>query len=138
MRLRKWIVGAGGVLLVLTAVLHAFGHTQKPSAEHQALEAQMAAYRLPFGTGNDPTMLDAMHMLSWTMSLAFLAIGLMVLGIIAMAETPDRLLRRVAWMNALWLAVFAGLSCYFRLPPPAILGAVSALVFAAALVPRAR
>lgn len=98
----------------------------------------MKSYRLPFGLTDNPSLLDVLQSLTYTMSITFAAIGVLVVTIAASAGAADRLLRRVAWINAVWLVAFVALNVAHRLPPPAIAGALAGLMFLAALIPKAR
>ena len=132
-KLRRWLTGVGGVLLMLTAGAHAIGSSQAaPDEPGRQLEAQMRAYRIPFGTDNDPTMMDAFNSISHTMTITFVAFGLLSILIAWSGKLSDGLLRGAALINTLWCAAFAALSWHYHLPPPAICGAVCAAAFLAA------
>jgi len=135
---RRWLLGVGGLLLILTAAAHAIAQTAGRSDDRaQAVMTAMRSYRLPLGLSDNPSLFDVFASLSYTMSLTFAAIGMLVIAIASSTGVTDRLLRRVAWINALWLAALVALNVVYRLPPPTIAGTLALLTFLAALIPRA-
>jgi len=114
------------ILMVLTAAGHTIGNVapipQGPA--EQKVFAAMDEYRQPMGFGMVPSMHDIYWTLVFTMSITFAALGLMNLVVAATRETPTGLLRRLTWVNAIWVGAFMLVGWHYRVPPPFISAAI--------------
>jgi len=135
-RIRRWLVAIGGVLLVALAVLHTLGGGGDPADETgRRLVADMRAYKID--PSLNASMMDATDTLSHTMAITFAAIGLIALLIAFLRDSTDKLRRLFALINVLWIAAFAALSFAHHLTPPALFTAPAGVLFlVAALWPR--
>ena len=129
------LFSTAAVLMILTALAHTAGNLAPGSgdAAEKLILAAMGNYRLPMGMGMNPSMLDIFHSVVFTMSITFLALGAINLALAA-GGASDPLLRRVAWLNAAWVAAFIALNVVCRIPPPLISGVVIELPLVAYLV----
>ena len=91
----------------------------------------MRSYRIPLGLHMSPSLYDIYRLLVFTMSITFLALGAIGLLLAASRDIPDRLLRRVAWLYAVWVTAFLVLSVAQQIPPPLI----SSVLIEVALLP---
>jgi hypothetical protein len=130
------LFSTAAILMILTAAAHTAGNLQSRTngpAEQRLIDT-MNGYRIPMGLGMNPSMSDINSLLVFTMSITFTALGLINLLLAGTPETSARLLRRVAWANALWVGAFLILSWIYRIPPPLISAAVIELFVLASLV----
>ncbi len=118
--------------MLLTALVHTAGNlASKPdTAEELRLFSEMSDFRLPLGMGMNPSMQDILRDLAFIMSITFAALGLINLLLAASLETSAGLLRRISWINLLWVGAFMILNWAYRIPPALI----SAIVIEAAVV----
>jgi hypothetical protein len=84
----------------------------------------MRSHHLELGLGMSPSMFDAFMLLVLIMTVTFVAFGVLNLVLAAAQDFPDRLLRLVIWINAVWVAAFIALSWFYRAPPPLLSGIV--------------
>ena len=126
------------ILMVLTAAGHTIGNVapipQGPA--EQKVFAAMDEYRQPMGFGMVPSMHDIYWTLVFTMSITFFALGLMNLVVAASADTSASLLRRLTWLNALWVGAFLILAWRYQVPPPLISAVIIEAVVAVSLILR--
>ena len=110
------------ILMLLTAISHTMGNLfpGPPGPAEQKLFAAMDDYREPMGLGMIPSMRDIYSTLVFTMSITFGALGLLNLVVASSRETSASLLRRLTWVNAIWVGAFLILSWAYRVPPPLI------------------
>lgn len=129
------------IFMILTAAAHTLG-TVSPMPDgpaEQRLEAAMRGYVLSMGMGMNPNMLDVQMDLSFTMSITFAALGLLNLLLASSRDATDGLLRRIGWLNAIWVGAFLALNFIYRIPPPLICATVIEIFVVAALfVPSSR
>ncbi len=119
--------------MILTALAHTAGNLSSGGdAAEETLLAAMRNYRIPLGLGMSRSVLDIFHSVVFTMSITFLALGAISL-LLAGSDASDQLLRRVAWLNAAWVAAFIALNIVCRIPP-LISGVVIELALVAYLV----
>jgi hypothetical protein len=130
----KWgrrLFKAGGLMLVLLGLVHSLSLFGKPvganDTERQLLEL-MANYRFDLA-GSPRTMAELMRGFSIAFMLA--AIGLGVLDLLLSGE-PAPLLKRIALVNAIWLAAMTATSIRYFFVIPTTFLAVTLLIFAAA------
>jgi hypothetical protein len=125
------------LLMLLTAFAHTAGNMshQALTAEEAQVFSAMAALRLAMGSGMNPSLLDLYWDLIWTMSVTFAALGVINLVAAASADVPDRVLRRIAIVNFLWVGVFLVLGWNYKIPPPLISAAIIEVFVAASLLP---
>ena len=136
---RRWALAVAGIFQILTAAAHTTAQLRGAPDRGEALAIDaMRSYRLPFGLAENPSLLDLFESLSYTMSITFAAMGVLVVTIAASAGAADKLLRRLAWVNVIWLTAFVALNAAHRLPPPALAGVLTLLAFLVALTFRAR
>jgi hypothetical protein len=111
-------------LMILTALAHTLGNLAggPPDAADAMLEAAMRVRRVALGMGMNPSAWDIQRTLVFTMSITLAALGLMNLVLAASEETHQRLMRRVAWLNFVWVGAFTFLALAYRVPPPLISG----------------
>lgn len=128
------------VLMILTAAAHTAGNlvTSPDSQEERKVLDAMSGLHFAFGMGMNPSMLDVYWVLVFTMSITFAALGLMSLVAAASPEIPDRILRRIGWVNAVWVGGVLILSWAYRIPPPLISAVIIEVFVVAALVVRPR
>jgi hypothetical protein len=126
--------------MLLTALAHTAGNlaTAEPSPEEGAVTGAMRGYRLPMGMGMNPSMLDIFEDLVFTMSITFAALAAINLALAASAEVSDRALRRIAWVNLIWVAAFTALCWKYRIPPPLISGVLILLPLAGSVATSSR
>ena len=124
------------VLMVLMAAAHTAGFlVAAPMTPLEVkLFADMEAMRNPLGLGMSPSFLEIYFGLAFTLSVAMAGLGVMNLVLAAIPETPGRVLRAVAWVNALWVGTFVILSWIYRIPPPLISGVIVGIAVAASLI----
>jgi hypothetical protein len=112
--------------MILTAALHTAGNlaARQDSAEEIRVLAAMASLHFPLGMGMQPSLRDIYLDLVWTMSITMGALGVLNLVVAGSSELPDRVLRRVAWVNLIWVTGFLWLAWAQQVPPPLISGVV--------------
>jgi hypothetical protein len=126
------------ILMLLTALAHTAGNLApvEPTAAEKAVTDAMRGFHLAMGMGMNPSMLDIFEDLTFTMSITFAALAVINLALAASADIADRLLRRIAWINLVWVAAFTWLCWRYRIPPPLISGVLIALPLAGLLLGR--
>lgn len=130
------LFSTAAVLMVLTSLAHTAGNLA-PHAEDPAekrLFSEMSSFRVPLGMGMSPSVEDIYWDLVFTMSITFAALGVLNLLIAASEDATDRLLRRVALFNAIWVGAFLLLSWRYQIPPALISAAVIEAVTIASLL----
>lgn len=112
------------ILMILTALAHTAGNLASGPVDpaDAAVEAAMQARKIPLGMGMAPSLWDVYRTLVFTMSITLIALGVMNLIVVASADVPGALLRRIAWLNFVWAGAFTLLSLAYRIPPPLISG----------------
>jgi len=128
----RWLFTVAASLMIVTAALHTLGNLS-PGPEAGALKVlftDMGSYHFPLGLGMTPSLLDIYWTLVFTMSITFAALGSLNLLIAASPDVTDDLLRRLTWVNILWVGALLMLSIAYRIPPPLI----SAVVIEAVLL----
>ena len=117
------LFSTAAILMILTAALHTVGNMlASPDAAEGKVFAEMSGLHFTMGLGMSPSLQDVYWVLVLTMSVTFAALGAIN---VVIAGSPDTaLVRRAAWMNAVWVAVFIVLCWIYRIPPPLISGVV--------------
>jgi hypothetical protein len=111
------------VLMLFTALAHTLGNIQPiNNPDQRLLITQMAALRLPVGLQMTPSVWQIYQDLMFTMSVTFLGLGLVNVTLGAHREATTALLRRVSWMNLIWVAAYTLLAMAFQVTPAAISG----------------
>ena len=120
--------------MILTAMAHTAGHlAPNHDAALEGVVNVMKGYHLSLGLGMNPSLYDAFDTLSWSMAITFLAIGTLTLLITGSADASDRLVRRVGWVNAIWVGTTVFLTYYEQIPPPLIMSSMTEVVLLLAL-----
>ena len=134
------LFSTAAILMILAAAAHTAGNlpsTPNGPAEQHLIDT-MNGYRIPMGFGMNPSTSDINSLLVFTMSVTFTALGLINLLLASTPETSARLLRRVAWANALWVGAFLILTSIYQIPPPLICAIAIELAVVASLLPLQR
>ena len=128
------LFSTAGILMILTAAAHTAGHFSPPNspAEEQLLAA-MRNFQIPMGLGMNPSMMDILGSLSLTVAITFFALGLINLLLAGSAETTERLLRRVTWVNVVWVGGFLSVCYVHHVLPPLTFAVVIEMVLLASL-----
>lgn len=135
---------AGGLVLIIVAMLHSFGHaatTPPEMTELIALEQRMAEVHIDMGLGADwaPSMDGILKSLSLTMSLALVFMGLAnLLACHGEREGDGRIAVRLGLLTAVVNGALVGVFASYRIAPPTITLAVAELLFVLSLLLRAR
>jgi len=132
------LFSTAAILMLLTAALHTIGNLAgRPDAGAQEkVFNDMGNLHFPLGMGMNPSLRDVYWDLVFTMSITFAALGLVNLVVAGCAEVGPDILRRMSWVNALWVGVFVILNVKYQIPPPLISGVVIELVVIASLLVR--
>ena len=130
----KWgrrLFKTGAVVLVLVGLVHALSLFEKPvpanDTERQLLDL-MANYKFNL-LGSARSMADLMR--GFSVSFMVAALGLGVLDLLLSRERPG-LLKRVALINAIWLAAMTAVSLHYFFVVPTSFLAAALLIFALA------
>ena len=116
------IFSTAAILMLLLAVAHTAGNLAPGPVEpaQEKLFQDMNAVRVPVGMGMNPSVKDLYFTLVWTTAITFAGLGLISLTLAAISETPERVLRRVSWINALWVGGVLIVCWIYRVAPPLI------------------
>jgi hypothetical protein len=127
------------ILMIVTAVFHTLGQFGPSSgpAETAAINA-MKAFHVDFGFGMRPSIFDVFRGLAFTMSITFAAIALLNLIVAASAEVSAALIRRIAWLNIIWVAAFTALTLGYQALPAVISGLIILVFLVASLTANKR
>jgi hypothetical protein len=110
--------------MLLTALAHTVGQFAPLSPEESTVVNAMRGHRIDLGLGMRPSFFDIFRDLSFTMGLLQAALALINLVIAAAAEVSGTLLKRITWLNVIWVAGFTAVGLGFRVSPPVISGLV--------------
>lgn len=114
---------AASILMLLTAVFHTLAQFSPPDdAAETTMVAAMQSYRIDLGLGMRPSFFAIFRALTFTMTVTFVGIALINLILAGSSELSDRLLRRIVWLNAMWVAAFTALAIGYRVLPPMVSG----------------
>jgi hypothetical protein len=129
------LLSVTGVLMLLTALLHTVGNLL-PSSDPAAIQFEntLRSFRFDAGLGMKPSSFDVHMVLVLTMTVTFAAFGILNLVLAAAPDVSERIVRRVVWINVIWVAAFTALSAFYRVPPPLISGVIIELPLLAALL----
>lgn len=127
------------ILMIVTAVFHTLGQFAPSSGptETTAINA-MQAFRVDLGLGMRPSIFDVFRGLAFTMSITFVAIAALNLVVASSAETSAKLLRRITWVNIIWVVVFTAVTLGYQALPPVISGLVFLVFLVASLAANKR
>ena len=130
------LFSTAAVLMILTAAAHTAGNLASgpPDLAEQRLFEAMRNHKVPLGMGMNPSVHDIYWDLVFTMSITFAALGSINLVLASGPGADRRLLRRVSWANAVWIAAFLILNAVFRIPPALISAGIIELVVIAYLL----
>lgn len=119
------LLTVASVLMLLTATAHTLGFLAPPTtdADRAVLDA-MAGLKTPMGLGMSPSVLDIFLGLAFTLGLTLAALGAFGLLVAGSPESSPSLVRKAAWLSAVWVAGFLALNLHYRVPPP-ILSAIA-------------
>jgi hypothetical protein len=124
---------AGAVVLIVIAAVHSISLFQKPmvrnDSEKQLMEL-MTTYRFTV-MGSLRTMNDFLRGFSISFGLASLGFGVLDF---TLRRERAALLRRVALVNVIWLAVMTGVSWHYFFAAPTSFLAAAMLIFVLARV----
>ena len=124
---------AGAVMLIVIAAVHSISLFQKPMArndsEKQLMEL-MTTYRFTV-MGSLRTMNDFLRGFSISFGLASLGFGVLDF---TLRRERAALLKRVALVNVIWLAVMTGVSWHYFFAAPTSFLAATMLIFVLAWV----
>jgi hypothetical protein len=124
---------AGAVVLIVIAAVHSISLFQKPmvrnDSEKQLMEL-MTNYRFTV-MGSVRTMNDFLRGFSISFGLASLGFGVLDF---TLRRERAALLKRVALVNAIWLAIMTGISWHYFFAAPASFLAAASLIFVLAWV----
>jgi hypothetical protein len=124
---------AGAAMLILIAAVHSISLFQKPmirnDSEKQLMDL-MTNYRFTV-MGSVRTMNDFLRGFSISFGLASLGFGIIDF---TLRRERAALLKRVALVNAIWLAIMAGVSWHYFFAAPTSFLATATLIFALAWV----
>ncbi len=125
------------ILMILTALVHTAGNVAggPPDPADTAVQAVMQTRKLALGMGMAPSVWDIYRTLIFTMSVTLTALG--AVNLLLAADASTRLLRRVAWLNFLWVGGFTLLNLAYRVPPPLISGVLIEIAVLGSLLERA-
>jgi len=131
------LFSTAALLMLITAGLHTFGffgprqHSQEEVAAYSAME------NLTLHKGDaHPSFGDVYFSLAMAMSVTFMAIGVLNLVLASSNEVSDNLLKRIGWVNFLWVTAFCIESFHYQVPPPLISGIViDVFILAGLLLP---
>jgi hypothetical protein len=111
---------AAGALMLLAATAHTIGHVPLlAGADRTGSIGAMSADRVPLGFGMAPSMLDVHLALVLTMSVTFVALGVITL-LIVLADVGTNLHRRVLWVDTISMGALVVVYAYYRIPPPLV------------------
>lgn len=117
------------ILMLLTAVAHTAGNVEPlKDPDQRLLVTQMAALHVPFSFNLAPSFWEIYRNLMFTMSITFAGLGMVNLALSSYPEVTPRILRRVSFVNAVWVAAFVILAAAFQVLPAILSGL---LIFAA-------
>jgi hypothetical protein len=130
------LFSTAAILMLLTAMAHTAGTlaSVETSSEERSLIQAMKNFRTPLGMDMNPSMFDIFRALAFTMSVTLAGLAAVNLALAASPDTPDRLLRRIAWIDAAWVAAFTVLSGAYQLPPPMLSGVLIELALLGSLM----
>ena len=122
--------------MLLTAAAHTAGNLAAPpgDASEQKVFAAMESLRTDMGLGMSPSVKDIYWCLTFIMSVTLTALGLLNLTLAAAKDASDLLLRRVSWVNLLWVTAFVIVCWTYRIPPPLLSGLVIDVFVVASLI----
>ena len=132
----KWgrrLFSAGAVMLIVIAAVHSISLFQQPmvrnDSEKQLMEL-MTTYRFTV-MGSMRTMNDFLHGFSISFALASLGFGVLDF---TLRRERAALLKRVALVNVIWLAVMTGVAWRYFFAAPTSFLAATMLIFLLAWV----
>jgi hypothetical protein len=123
------------VLMLLEAILHTIGFLL-PVSDPALIALERSMRDFHFDMSMNPSMFDAYMTLVLMMTITFTAFGILNLVLAAAPDIPAELLRRIVWVNAVWVAASIALSWFYGVPPPLICGIVAEVPRIGALLTR--
>lgn len=125
------LFSSASIGLILVALLHQFGHVSPPPADparDQAIEA-MQTYRLSLPLGMRPSLRNVLQALSLTMTITFIALGVLNLLLAAGDREDGRMVRRFSLASTLYVAALVAVFAWHRISPPLVLMSVVGAMF---------
>ena len=128
------------ILILITAALHTMGNAlprRMGEAQNKVLDV-MQSSRLPMGMGMEPSFYDIFRAVTFTMSITFVALGVIGLMLAGSRSVSGGVIRSMTWFYLLWNGAFTLLCYYYRVAPPLICGVLIEVALIAALVTTAK
>jgi hypothetical protein len=123
------------LLIIVTAMLHTIGNlsvSTKDPGEGQLIAA-IQNFHFKMGMGMNPSFYELFRALTFTMSITFLALGVIGLILTGSKGVSGRVIRDVTWFYAFWNGAFT-IVCYcYHVPPPLICGVLIEIVLIAGM-----
>jgi hypothetical protein len=114
-----------GILMLLLAAAHTLGffgpHAMTPA--ETTLFAAMDSLKEDMGSMK-PSIKDVYYCLALAMTVLYVALGTIMLVLSASNEVSDAILRRISWINLLWVTAFTVVGYHYQIPPPFISGII--------------
>jgi len=114
-----------GILMLLLAVAHTVGffgpHDMTPA--ENTLFTAMGALKEDMGS-MQPSIKDVYYCLALALTVLYVALGVIMLVLSASHEISDGFLRRISWINLLWVTAFTLVGYHYQIPPPFISGII--------------
>lgn len=128
------------ILILITAALHTMGNAlsrRMGEAQNKVMDV-MQSSRLPMGMGMEPSFYDVFRAVTFTMSITFLALGVIGLMLTGSQSVSSGVIRRMTWFYLLWNGAFTVLCYSYRVAPPLICGVLIEATLVIALLTSAK
>jgi len=121
---RRWFTIVGFLMLLL-AIAHTMGFfaPQPLTPAESSVFAAMDALKEDMGSMK-PSIKDVYYCLALTMTVLYVALGMIMLVLSSSQEIHDGFLRRISWINFLWITAFTIVGYHYQIPPPFISGII--------------
>ncbi|MEO6393050.1 MAG: hypothetical protein ABIP75_14475 [Pyrinomonadaceae bacterium] len=122
-------------LMLLMAIFHTivqFGPSS--GAEETSVVNAMRGFHIDLGLGMKPSWYDIFADQSFTFSILVAALAVINLVVASAPESSPALMKKVTWLNVIWVIGFIGLAFAYRVPPPLISGIVILVFLIASLI----
>jgi len=131
------IFSISAILMLITAALHTYGFfgPRPHTLAESEIYAVMAGFHLDLGSMH-PSMLDVQLSLALTMTILYVAIGIICLLLASSSEISDTMIQRIGWVNFLWVTVSVVTYYHYQIPPPLMLSIIiDVFILAGLLLP---
>jgi len=123
------------ILIIVTAVLHTVGNLSTKTKDPGEDQLITAIKNFHFTMGSmSPSFYDLFRALTFTMSITFVALGMIGLMLTSSKSVSSGVIRNMTWFYAIWNGAFTILCFHYRVPPPLICGVLIELVLIAGLL----